>query len=82
MNILKNINIILSLRNVDIEDVDEILCFYMKEHNKVFNQGLLKGEFKLVFNDNEDCKYIITGMIDDRTFTSWSSYLRDAIKNF
>ena len=34
MNNLKNINIILSLKNVDIEDVDEILCFYMKEHKK------------------------------------------------
>ena len=82
MNNLKNLIIILSLKNVEIEDVDEILCFYMKEHNKEFNQGFLKGEFKLVFDDNEDCKYIITGMNDDRTFTFWSSYLRDAIKNF
>ena len=49
-------HIILSLKNVDIKDVDEILNLYMKDHNKKFNHYLLKGEFKLVFNDNQDCK--------------------------
>ena len=72
-------HILLSLKNVDIKDFDEILCLYMKDHSKKFNQYLLKGDFKLVFNDNQDCKYIKTGMIDTRTFISWSNYLRDAI---
>ena len=74
-------HIVLSLKNVDIKDVDEILYLYMKDHNKKFNHYLLKGEFKLVFNNNQDCKYIMTGMIDNRTFISWSNYLRDAINN-
>ena len=40
----------------------------------------MKGELKLVFNNsNEDCKYIMTGMIDNRTYISWSNCLRDAI---
>ena len=51
----------------------------MKGHNKKFNHYLIKSEFKLVFNNNEDCKYTIAGMIDNRTFISWSNYLRDAI---
>ena len=41
----------------------------------------MKGEFELVFNDNQDCNYIITSMIDNTTFISWSNYLREAISN-
>ena len=68
-------HIILSLKNNDIKDVDEILYLYMKDHNKKFFHYLLKGQFKLVFNNNQDCKYIITDMIDSRTCISWSNYI-------
>ena len=44
-------HIILSLKNVDIKDVDEILFLYKKDHNKKFTQYLLKGQFKIAFND-------------------------------
>ena len=74
-------HIVLSLKNVDIKDVDEILYLYIKDHNKKFNHYLLKGKFKLVFNNNQNCKFIMTGMIDNRTCISWSNYVRDAIKN-
>ena len=53
----------------------------MKDHNKKFNHYFLKGQFKLVFNDNQDCKYVMTGVIDNKTFISWSNYLREAIHN-
>ena len=53
----------------------------MNHHNKNFDHYILNGHIKLVFNDNQDCKYITTGMIDNRTFISWSNYLRDAINN-
>ena len=72
-------HIILSLKNVDSKDVDEILYLYIKDHDKKFNHYLIKGEVKLVFNINQDCKYKMTGMIDNRTFISWLSYLREAI---
>ena len=72
-------HIILSLKNVDIKDVDEILYLLMKDHIKKFIHYLKKGEFKLVLNNNQDCKYIMTGMIDNRTFISWSNYLNEAI---
>ena len=71
----------LSLKDVDIKDVDEILYLYKKDHNKKFNHYLLKAEFKLVFNDNQDCKYLMTDMIDIMTIISWSNYLGDAINN-
>ena len=61
----KSKHIILSLKNIDIKDVDEILYLYMIDHNKKVYHYLLKGEFKLVFNKNQDCKYITTGMINN-----------------
>ena len=48
-------HIILSLKNVDLKDVDEIFYLYMKDHIKKFNHYLLTGEFKLVFNNKQDC---------------------------
>ena len=75
----KYTQIILSLRNVDIKDVDEILYLYMIDHNKKFNHYLIKGQFKLVFNNNQVSKYILTSMIDNRTCISWANYLRKAI---
>ena len=46
-------HIILSLKNNDIKDNDEILYLYMKDYNKKYNQYLLKGQFKLVFNNQD-----------------------------
>ena len=71
-------HIILSLKNVDIKDVDKVLYLYKKDHNKKFHHYLLKGQFKLVFN-NQDCKYLMTDMINNTTNVSWSNYIRDAI---
>ena len=73
--------IILSLKNIDIKDFDEKIYSYMIDHNKKFNHYLIKGEFKSVFNNNQDFKYIITAMIDNKSFVSWSNYLREAIDN-
>ena len=39
----------------------------MIDHNKKFIHYLIKGGFKIVFIDNQDCKYITTGMIDNKT---------------
>ena len=64
-----------------MKDIDELIFLYMKDHSKKLNPYLLKGEFRLVFNNIQNCKYIITGMIDNRTFISWSNYLREAIND-
>ena len=53
----------------------------MKDHNKKFNQYLLKGQFKLVFENNQDCKYLITSMNNNTTNISSSNYLTEAIDN-
>ena len=51
----------------------------MNDLIKKFNQYLLKGQFKLVFNKNHDCKYLMTDMINNTTNVSLSNYLREAI---
>ena len=55
------------MKNVEIKDVDEILYLYMIDHKENFNQNFLKGQFKLVFNNNQDCKYLMTDMINNTT---------------
>ena len=39
----------------------------MKDHYKKFNHYLFKGQFKLTFNNNQDYKYVMMGMIFNRT---------------
>ena len=77
----KNNYVVLSLKNADIKDVDEILFLYIKDHYKKFNQYFLKGQFKLVFNNNQDCENLYTGLINRTTTISWSNYLRETIDN-
>ena len=67
------------LKNIDTKDVDEIFYLYMKGYNKKYTQYLLKGQFKLVFND-KDCKFLMTDMINNTTNVSWSNYIREAIQ--
>ena len=72
---------IISFKNVDIKDVDEILYFYMKNYNKKFTQYFLKVQFKLIFN-NQDCKYLLTDMIHNTTNISCSNNIREAIEGY
>ena len=72
-------HIILSLKNVDKKDVEEILYLNMNAHKNKFDHYLIKGQFKLVFINNQDFEYLITGMINNTTNISWSNYLREAI---
>ena len=46
----------------------------MKDYKIKYTQYLLKGQFKLVFN-NKDCKYLMTVMINNTTNVSWSNYI-------
>ena len=72
-------HIISSFKIVNVKDVDEILFLYVKGYNKKYTQCFLKGQFKLVFN-NQDCKYLMTDMIHNTTNVSWSNYMRETIE--
>ena len=74
-------HIILSFKNVDIKDVDEILFLYVKDYNKKYTQYFFKVQFKLIFN-NQDCKYLMTDMILNTTNISWSNFIREAIDGY
>ena len=53
----------------------------MKEYNENYTQYLLKGQFKLVFN-NKDCKCLMTDMINNTTNVSWSNYTRETRERY
>ena len=38
----------------------------------------MKGQFKLFFKSNPDCKFLLTDMNNNTTIISWSNYLREA----
>ena len=72
-------HIISSFKDVNRKDVDEIIFLYVKDYNKKYTEYFLKVQFKLVFN-NQDCKYLMTGMINNTTNVSWSKYKRETIE--
>ena len=53
----------------------------MNDHYKKTIHYLIKSDVKLVFKGNQDCKYLITGMINITRNISWSTYLREVIDN-
>ena len=53
----------------------------MKDYNKKYIHYFLKGQFKLVFND-QDCKYLMTDTNNNTTNISWSNYIREAIEGY
>ena len=69
-----------SFKNIDIKDVDEILYLYIKDYNKKYAKYLLKGQFELIFN-NRDSEYLMTDMINNKSYVSWTNYLKDVITN-
>ena len=72
-------HIIVSFKNVNIKDVDEISYLYMKDYNEKYTQYFLKVQFQLIFN-NQDCKYLMKDMIHNTTNISCSNYIREAIE--
>ena len=48
----KCINKLLSLKGIDINDVDKAFYLYIIEHNKKFDVYLVKCQIVLVFNDH------------------------------
>ena len=48
-------HILISLKDINIRDVDEAFYWPIIEHNKKFDYYLVKCHFKLVFNDYQCC---------------------------
>ena len=50
-----------------MNDVDETFYLYLIEHNKKFDYYLVKCEFKLVFNDYQNCPFVMSKLSDNKT---------------
>ena len=60
-------NILLSLKDIDIKEVDEAFYLYFIGHYKKFEYYLVKGQFQLVFNDYQNSPYITSKISDNKT---------------
>ena len=75
-------HIILSHKNIDINDVGEAFYLYLIEHNKKCDCYFLRCEFKLVFNDYQYCAYLMSKLSDNKTMTPWKNFLEKVIDDF
>ena len=58
--------IFLSLKDIDINEVDEAYQLYIIEHNKKFDYFRLKCQFKLVFDAYQFCPYVTCKLFDNK----------------
>ena len=49
---------------------------------KKIDYHLMKGEFKLVFNDNQNCPYVTSELHSNKTMSSWYIFLESVISEF
>ena len=75
-------HIILSHKNIDINDVDEAFYLYIMEQNKKFDSYLVKCEFKLVFIDYQYYPYVTSKLSDNKTMISRKNFLMKVIDGF
>ena len=72
-------HILLSLKDIDINDVYEAFYLYFIEHNKKFDYYLVKCQFKLVFDDSPYCPHVTSKLSDKKTLIPWKSRLEEVI---
>ena len=73
---------ILSLKDIDIKDVDEAFYLYIIEHIEKFDYYLVKCEFKIIFNVYQYCPYITSKTSDNEKMISCSNLLENVIDDF
>ena len=59
-------HILLSLKNIDINDVNEAFYIYIIESNKRIDHYLLNWQFILVFNVYQYCPYVTSKLSDKK----------------
>ena len=75
-------HIVLPLKDIDINNVDEAFYLYIIEHNKKFGYYRVKCQFILAFNDYgySSCKLSI--LFDNKTMISCKKILENVIEVF
>ena len=69
-NFYKCKHIKITIKNPDINKIDNIVYEYIFEHNKKFDYYLIKCDFKLVFNNSEFSPCVTSKLFDNKTMIS------------
>ena len=72
-------HIMLSLKDVKIDVIDETCSLYKIEHIKKYDYCKAKGQFKLVFDGGQHTVYISARLFDNRTRICWKEFLNGII---
>ena len=75
-------HIILSLEDVDIDEIDETYSLYMIDLNEKFDFFKVKGEFKIVSDGEQRTEFINARSFDNRTRIWWKDFLNEVISGF
>ena len=59
-------NIVLSLKDIHINNLDEAFYLHIIEHSKKVDYYLLKCQFKLFFNNYQYCTYVTSSLSDKK----------------
>ena len=72
-------HVILSPKDIDINNIDETFYLYIIEHNKKYDKYFAKLEFKVLFNDYQCCPYVVSKLPDIKTLIPWTCWLEEVI---
>ena len=75
-------HIVICLKDIDRNRVEEAFYLYIIEHYRKYDYYLIKCSFQLFFKDNQFCLYLTSKLSDNRTTISWSNLLQNVIDVF
>ena len=73
---------ILSLRDLNINEIDESTNIYLIEHDKKYDFNEVKNIFKLIFHSNNFSKYITLKFKNHRTRFWFKQFLENVLGDF
>ena len=69
----------LTIENLDIDNVDEVLYAHKIQQNKLHDHYLINCHFKLVFNNTQYSTWNKSNFLNNKTLISWRKYLENVI---
>ena len=72
----------MTIKNPDINKIDNGVYAYIIEHNKKFDYYLIKCDFQLVFHNSDYPPDITSKLFDNKTMIPWSNILEKVIDDF
>ena len=81
-NLDKHRHIKLTIDDPNIDNIDEIFYNHIRKYNAMYENYLIRCEFKLCFIDKEDCGVLRSVLTDNQRIISWKNYVENAIDGF